>query len=199
MFIRTLFFATLCFWGALFAIFPVISIAISEYSTSSSPVNEFVRLNKEVLLSIGTLLLISFLALIQTYISNKSSDSRDQANRAVQAELKIAEFRQEWINSLRDELEEFNQLAFADPKERDNSRISAVLAKVRMRLNLNESLALSLYKAMLEAGRTDHRSGEDEVAALISLNEAAHKYLSNEWKRLKDDIIKAQLLQDGTP
>jgi hypothetical protein len=200
MFIRTIFFATLCFWGSILAFLPVVSIMISENAYSNSSVNGFIKSNREVLLSIGTLLLISLLAVVQVYIGNRSSEARERANRAIQAELKVAEFRQQWINELRQELAECYLLAFEDKDTRNTAAFGAVWTKIRIRLNLDEPKAQALYRSMFRISDYQEtlepfKKGE----ALSDFMNASHDFLRNEWKRLKSDIKNSESYTEPTP
>jgi len=189
MFIKTVFFATLCFWGAVFSLLPVISIHVSNNAQSNSTLNLFIESNQEALLSIGTLLLISLLAIIQVYIGNRSSEAREQANRAIQGELKIAEFREKWISEIRQELAEYYFLASEDRETRDHREFGKILTKIRVRLNLEEPLANNLYRTMLKVSDyLDDLDPRQKGIALSEFGTASHDFLRNEWKRLKLDI-----------
>ena len=197
--VKTVFWATFCFWGSILALFPAISIHISENAYSNSALNEFVKLNKEMLLSIGTLLLISFLAILQTYISNYSSEKREESNRRTQTELKLAEFRQEWIDGLRDDLSEFASLLNNDsfPSNENFERMVVLHARIMLRMNNGDVKYPTLLKAMssyLKAARSEKGKMRDIdiTTAHTTLITTSQDLLKTEWNRLKRDLQESR-------
>lgn len=150
---------------------------------------------QNLLISLGTLFLVSLLAVWGTHLTNSSAERREKSNRRVQAELQVSQFRQAWINEMRDDLSEFTYLVF-NKKEKSsvNAKATHLLFKIQIRLNTKEPLAKSLDDIVMDI--LVHKGSEDERAELIlKLVEASRAYSQNEWKRLKEDIQEAQILE----
>lgn len=183
---------------AAIALVPVFLISLSVYDGSIlQRVESLISDRQELIIALGTLFLVAGLSVWNSHLSNVSVEKRDNANRILQAELKVADFRQAWIGDLRNELEEFYKMAFLAPKSRDNPRMSSLLAKIRMRLNMSEKAAHELYAAMLAAARNDHKDMNAEVEALHLLSAKANTFLRGEWARMKTDIRNALTLEEN--
>ncbi|WP_137109507.1 hypothetical protein [Rhodobacter sp. SY28-1] len=177
---------------ALFAFAPPLLVALGSYPGGTlEKIEAFILERQELLIALGTLFLVVGLSVWTSHLSNRSAEKRDAANRMLQAELKVADFRQAWINELRDEIEEFCQITFSPPDERDHNRHTALIGKIHMRLNLSETPARELYQALLESARHDHSDTNSEVEALLAVTKKANAFLRGEWARMKMDIQKA--------
>lgn len=179
---------------------PLFLVALGEYPGSTYEKFEGLLSDRqELIIALGTLFLVAGFSVWGNHLSNSSAERRERVNRTLMAELKIAEFRQQWIDELRKELAAYYALAFTDPDHRDMKEFGAMMTKIRMRLNLTEPLALDLYISMLTVGdikgRDPKKIGED----LSDYMEKGHKFLRGEWVRLKKDIRDAQLLVEDAP
>jgi len=130
-----------------------------------------------------------------------AASSRYSTHRALRTEhkkiklegtLKLAEFRQNWINSLRDAMAEFHSygtLPDSDPtKEREFYRLGT---KIELFMNPKDpdypALQNLMYSFMDTAdGDISDKYGNN--AAYVSL---CQKILKREWDRLRADIEKA--------
>ena len=179
----------------------------------------FVRKYSGTIISLGTLALVSFLALLTSRMADQAADSRnslaEQAaerreeltaeatdrreaqNQKVQAELQISQFRQAWIDETRNEIAEFSQLAFHRENTDQLARMFYLDQKIRMRLNSEEPLAKDLLDALSDLTPGSEQDDDAHTDALIYVTLAANNFLRNEWRRLKRDIREAQLLQEG--
>ena len=109
-------------------------------------VNEFILEFYPTILGIGTVVLISFLALLTTVVSIEYSERREASNRRVQAELKIAEFRQIWINELRDDITKYSQILFQHGSQStfgdaELDEVYTLMTRINLKLNHRENLA----------------------------------------------------------
>lgn len=165
----------------------------------------FLRDNHAVLISLGTLALISVLALLTSYLSDKAADKREHLaavasekrvafNQKVQAELQIAQFRQSWINEMRNDISKLLRIEFHHTEEADIANAYTLHMKIEMRLNPDEELASKLSAAMQYLGRSESTE-EEHQRALADVVLASRAYLKNEWRRLKKDIRESQLLE----
>jgi hypothetical protein len=105
-----------------------------DMSTQSKEfVEATIRKYQGIIVSLGTLFLVIFVGFLTTILANYYADRRESMNRKISAALAISEFRQKWIDSLRDDIAEFSGLAVIerDPKKgnpQDIEQIEAVLA-----------------------------------------------------------------------
>jgi len=156
-----------------------------------SVLDDTIETHQSLLISLGTLLLVSVLAVWATHLANTSAEKRERSNRKVQAELQIAQFRQAWIAEIGRDISEFIFLSSKQSKgDQVDSRIMHLATKVLMQLNLDEELAEDLRAAMLALIDTDNAAGNAALATQASSN-----YLKAEWKRLKLDLQNAQSLE----
>ena len=112
---------------------------------------------------------------------------------------KVSEFRQEWIDSLRDEVATLISDVFtihdAQTTRRDLKNLDAcftemhkVNALISLRLNLKEKESLAIISAMaaLKDAIYSEKSTFPEVAAKVdSLTHATNVVLKSEWRRVK--------------
>ena len=194
------------YWLAVITLFVVAYWRTAPKETISK-VNEFILVFYPTILGIGTVALISFLALLTTIISINYSEIRENSNRRVQAELKISEFRQQWIKELREEIALFSKLCFASApqstfSEEDIDEIFGLMMRVRLKLNLNEELASALWTNMnlAFASACSYQPGDSQQDRKNSMETSqnqlaasAQAFLKNEWDRLKSDIENAQI------
>ena len=128
-------------------------------------------------------------------ISQSTQASRNRINdREIQRLVKIAEFRETWLNDLRNELADLISYSL-DRGERAPEKSVAFnrsLAKVRLRLNEKEESTAELNDALdeildyheLAKNKDDPRRGE----AQSQLVQAGRKILKAEWDRLRSDL-----------
>lgn len=176
----------------------------------------FLRENRGVLISLGTLFLVSFLALLTSRLSDNAADRREKlvhemvdrrerramaaaekqekTSQRVQAELQISQFRQAWIKEMRQDIADLLNLSFHSASEADVAKAYTLSMKIEMRLNPEEDAAQELSEAL---STLSGASGNDaaHVAALTKVVTTSRNYLKGEWDRLKQDIRKAQLLE----
>ncbi|MCW9043756.1 MAG: hypothetical protein OQK05_10475 [Pseudopelagicola sp.] len=185
----------------------VIVLAIYFFGLPMEEFENFVKRYSGTIISLGTLALVSLLALLTSHISNKAADRRDalaaEAShqrealiQRVQSELQVSQFRQAWISEMRDDIIEYSSLAFHRKGVDDITRMFALRAKIEMRLNTEEPLARELSKNLNEAFRKA-KSDEEIGAVLGEVTSSGRAYLKAEWARLKDDLRKAQLLDEA--
>lgn len=188
-------FALVVFFWSVFAFTPLFLVMLGKYPGGFFDRVECLLLDySSTITSIGILALVSALALLTAHLSNRSSEKRESSNRRVAAELKLAEFRQAWINSMRDDLAEIGELAFRNGDKDTTPKQIRLLAKVIMRLNLTEDLAKGVALAMRKVLKaTPEEDDKEKVKLVEALAEASYKYLKEEWIVLQGAIRKAQV------
>jgi hypothetical protein len=159
-------------------------------------VETFIVENNGVLIGLGTVSLLSFIAFQTQAMAGKSADRREKFTRNVESQIKIAEFRQAWINDLRDDLADYlAKKAFKDGAP-DHVAIVTLSARIRLRVNPEETPTKALLSAM---NRLDYSSEDvsfDQLRTIEDFLVCSQKLLKHEWSRLKDDLKKAQNLEE---
>lgn len=188
--------AIVLFLFALTALTPPFIVLLGQFPGSvPAKLETFISTYNGTIISLGTLFLVSALALLTTHLSSASAEKRERYNRRVQSELKLAEFRQKWIEDMRDDISELLRLSFHSSNEGEVSNAYKLSVKIQMRLNLSEDLAEDLAKA-LEVVSRPGLSDLEHSAALANVAVTSRKYLKQEWSRLKNDIQTARLLDE---
>ena len=158
-------------------------------------IEKAIRTYQGILLSIGTLILISLLGLAASQISSDSAERREKSNRKSTSELKISEYRQVWITEMRSDLSKLASLLL-NPGTSDQLREALYLrSKIEMRLNLEEVLAIDLNDKMLAMWSKGIGDGFD-INSHTKFIAASNVYLKSEWSRLKRDIRDSLLLEE---
>jgi len=165
----------------------------------SNQLEKFISEYDGTIVSLGTVFLVSGLALLTTYLSSASAEKRDQAARHLNAELKLSTFRQEWINSLRSDLSEVVALAYVffddesgTQAKEDKSKLAdlkRVEARIRMRLNPTEDEATELVGHLVDMiNACDKNDQENSITHREALANAGSIYIKNEWDTLKENL-----------
>lgn len=169
--------------------------------------NQWIKDHLELVTAVG----VPILTLLITFLTNTASAKRSSKERALERELrskdllierelsrkmKLAEFRQDWINHLRDDLAEIASLT-VNPAALEGQRIHELnkrTGRVRLRLNLTEPLSKKLLLAMNAASEQSKQDDEGELqTALVN---AGQELLKFEWDRLKSDLAEIEKIQD---
>jgi hypothetical protein len=194
----------LFFCLAMIAILPLIIIVvpIAECSGGGFAVQLACFLEKfdSILLSLGTLFLVSSLALFTTYIANKSSEKRDVFNRRIQTELQVAQFRQDWINKMHRDLSDLFEIMICNVANDSDAGLARLNFSIQSRLNLENPLAKLVDDIIIDyfTGVSD-KDSELEMDAISRLAPAANEFLKGEWDELKLKLETAQSIEIDTP
>lgn len=192
------------------AMFPFLIIAINSFEGGLMlRLNGLLETYDAVFLSVGTLFIVSGLAVLSAKISGRSIATVEIENRKHRVEMakvnlksakemKIAEFRQIWINDMRRDVAEYISVTAGDmvAKKFDDKdrleRMSVLSSQIFLRLNPNEKLSEDLGNKIREIAKA--RRSKDIEALNTLLREFAsisREILKGEWKRLKDDLDEA--------
>lgn len=148
--------------------------------------------------SLMTVIVAPLLVLFVTKLVNRSSErlaeKSQKIERQLSVQMKLAEFRQEWINALRDHISEI--LSISDNVE-VRPGIPGLAEKTHaiiLRLNLTEPTSHKLAVALVdlvEAVSSENCEARPEVRQVVI--ELSRKILKTEWDRLKADLNDAQV------
>ena len=132
--------------------------------------------------------------------------SRYSTRKALQAEqsklefrgtLKISEFRQNWINDLRNCMAEFHSYGILpdfDPS-RQEQEFYRLGTKIELLMNPKDPEYGELQDVMYEFLDSAEGTKEDKYRVNPGFVKVCQKILKNEWERLKKDVKKIDLLQ----
>jgi hypothetical protein len=132
----------------------------------------------------------SKVALIAAEAARKSAESTGRR--------RIAEFRQKWIDDVRDTLSEYQSLLILAALPRNsqegtltwdnNIRLHTLRLKLEMLLNPAEKATSELFNAIGGVMMTHGVPGKVDKSALVA--DAAQKILKAEWRRLQDELLQ---------
>ncbi|MEW2912259.1 hypothetical protein [Leisingera sp. JC11] len=157
------------------------------FSAFLTDVNSWITNHQSLL----TVVALPFAAFLIKYISDSAAEKRAARERRLHLELsrrlKLADFRQAWINEVRGNFSDILSIA-SNPEARAGSDIDLINRKifsVMLRLNPKETEAKALARKIseLQDAQDEHLHGS--VLELASLMNA---YLKAEWDRLKKEL-----------
>lgn len=183
-------------------------IVLDYYSPTE--VENFIRSKLGTIFSISSALLISFLALLTAYLSSASSEKQREADRLLNTELKLSDFRQAWIDVLRKDCSQVVSISYSffDDKETQLSKLAELKgleAHIRLRLNpLDdaiverniEKLLVRLISALEISQKRDCKCFADiKIEDVVikrreAFAELSAQLLKKEWDVLKDNLDK---------
>jgi hypothetical protein len=143
-----------------------------------------------------TLILTPVASGIAAYFSARQGIRAARVGRVHASTLEISKYRQDWINSLRDEIADFIGAAGNPNVEGADVRGMTAMAKIHLRMNPKDQDCLALVDAMIALSRTIKQK-KDSVGiqnwgdANSELIEVSHRILKREWERLKNDLSSA--------
>lgn len=192
--------------GAVTRLLWVLAILLSglAFFVHASPntldqVNGFLEENAGILTSVGTIVFVGLITIFATHLSNVSSENRERNNRHIAAEIKLSDFRQTWINGLRDDISELSaHLATSDYGEAE-VRYKGILLLNRIKLRMNrkdknyEMLLEAIRLAIAEASENSKKPREKKADKNRELISVSQDVLKSEWERLKRDLKFARI------
>lgn len=184
--------AAFFFLLAATAVFPVFIVVLGEFEgTFLERLELIISKYDGTLISLGTLFLVSGLALLTTHLANTSAAKREEYNRRIQAELKLAEFRQTWINDLRNNIAEYvSHVGFTRDLQQnvDSEKVGNIAARVELLMNAQDPNLKPLRKAMATLYNASISKDESSSEAMAELTHVGQEILKTEWDRLKKDL-----------
>jgi len=134
--------------------------------------------------------LISWFVAVQT---NRTSRRMAEKERALGVQLKLAEFRQEWINGLRVDLAAYSAATFHSkliPYTVEQYReIIALGARMVLRMNPKDP-DFEKFKAALSNALSGSTEEADETKVSDTVVAIGQSILKREWERLKSDLAE---------
>jgi hypothetical protein len=147
------------------------------------------------------LIVIPLLTFLVTQISNAAAEKRSTKSLAVErrlaVELKLVEFRQDWINALRNDLADFISAAGTPDVEGSAARGISAMARINLRLNPKDPDFDHFIDRMHDLSSMIHSAKDKDTIqawglANADLIDISQRILKREWDRLKADLLDAQ-------
>ena len=157
----------------------------------------FATLNQEIVdhKELFTVLAVPFLTWVVTSSTNRSAEKRALEERRVERELtrqvKLAEFRLSWIETLRHEIAEFCRLLSEEGTIYDQ-KLSYTASKLQTLMNPEDPDYDSFVAIQIELIKSKEAG---EIPDAYKLTNIGQKILKREWERLKKDLDNLE----GTP
>jgi hypothetical protein len=145
-------------------------------STLVTNINDWLSANQTLVVSLGVPLTVALV----TYLINRQ-------NRIASAAVKVAEFRQAWINTLRESVSEFLHV-FVDEKPDAEKLRKAILLQNRITLLMNQKdedydeLVGNINLALANIGVRETQEACNKVRS------STQRVLKREWNRVKSDL-----------
>jgi len=135
-----------------------------------------------------TFVAIPFVTWLATRMVNNAAEKRAKSERKsereLQRQLKISDFRQEWINGLRDDLAQYSAINWsAETQQREGAKEESLVlqARILMRVNSEDPEYPDLQASLR---RPVANLAEGRVALFV----VGQRILKREWERLKADL-----------
>jgi len=160
---------------------------------SISEISAWVETNQLLTFSVLVPLFSGLVALLSSWLAVRRALASGRAQRQFNATAQIAGFRQEWINSLRNEIAEHQALCLGSmPALTQDSGLSHDrtyrLAEISNRILLRVNRSDPEYETLSTALAVDRlRISQNEVPAQDT-TQIAQSILKREWERLKKDL-----------
>ncbi len=120
-------------------------------------------------------------------------------NTKLSAALKVAEMRQEWINTLRNQMVEYSVLCLRRQKDRNGELgdLAKIDGQITLMMNWEDENYPELEKAMRVLSkavmRLEGQKGDHIVDIHAEYITVCQKILKREWNRLKEDLKKKRV------
>ncbi len=175
----------------------------------------FIYEYRSIISALATIFLVSILTLVTTVIADRNADRREHNNRSTQAQLKLSEFRQDWINEIRKDLSKLLALDSGLKKlaKKDgNAKLDEAKrldARIRLRLHFKDrpdaddgfqpkdldhalnSFVIAIESVVLELPVAKEESLKHLTEAREELMSKANGFLKREWEELKYRLRRA--------
>lgn len=169
---------------------------MSQFLTS---INDWLQNHQLLVATIG----IPLVTFIVTTVSSLSATKRNQLNlrfeRELARRLKLADFRQSWINELRNDLAEIAAASLLGEEEMSwelRRSYNMAIGRILMRVNQEEELSESLISAINELA--EYNADDDAVQngePQTRFTNSGRELLKFEWNRLKSELDEIERMK----
>ena len=146
--------------------------------------NTWLANHPALVVSFGVPLLTVFVTAIVSIATTRANTKAQERQRELSHQLKLADFRQAWINDMRDDFALYTARTWsAELNKGIDAQKDAIMAQARILMRMNPDD--SDYKTLQESLRNPVASPEEGRKALFTLGQ---RILKREWERLKADL-----------
>ena len=129
----------------------------------------------------------AFFTFLSVSLSSRNASKNAQRQNDLAAKLKLAEFRQAWINELRDSLSRFQSQGLTNTYKPDElSELYRLAAKIRLLMNKSDPHYSNLSNSIDLLLGNSNQDGRDRVVS--DLTPVIQTILKTEWEVLKRDL-----------
>lgn len=145
------------------------------------------------LISLGTLFLVSLLAVLASHLANVSAEKRILHETDQQRRLKLSEYRRIWLDELRDELAQvIGMCAFrSEINGGEKKQFLALIAKLQLRIHSSHQYHDEFIET-LRAIATSQEEGKDNPITPADMITLSEKVLKEEWEQLKIELSQVK-------
>lgn len=152
-------------------------------------ISQWLEDHRLLVISVVVPLFSALVAALAAWYSTRRTLKTEQEKMQLQTKLKVNEFRQNWINDLRDTMAEFQSYAIspdADPaQEREFYRLGT---KVELLMNPRDPDFEELQELMYAFLHTSTGDINDKYSHNTPYVSLCQRILKREWERLKSDL-----------
>lgn len=154
---------------------------------------EFLNTHQWVVTAVIVPILGALIGVLSAWITSRRLKKNEDKRRPFEGMLKIAEFRQQWINKLRSSMSEFQSygiLPNLDPtKEREFYKLGT---EIELLMNPNDEDYRALQDSLYSFLSSAKASAIEKYKNNPGYIEICQKILKREWERLKTDLEHVQ-------
>ncbi len=135
-----------------------------------------------LIMTLGPAFIGATVAVLVNWLTRTSQSKQ----RALEKEIKLSEYRQLWINDLRDTIAEFGAItSVRENWEKHQERIVGLVFKIEMMMNPNDPDYGNLREALKYRVNNPVQSSSPVCDNLLEVSQGV---LKREWDRLKSDL-----------
>jgi hypothetical protein len=140
-----------------------------------------------ILYSLGPAVIGAIFALLVSWLTQRSRSKQ----RALEKEIKLSEYRQLWINQLRDTIADFGAITSVEGNwEKNKEKVIGLVFKIEMMMNPDDPDYKNLRAALKYRADSQVKSGMPDYDNLLKVSQ---DILKREWDRLKSDLENSKL------
>ena len=156
---------------------------------SIEQISEWVNSHQLLVISVVVPILSVLVATVASWYATRKTLRANKHRMNFEGVMKIAEFRQAWINNLRDEMAEFQSYGVHPEGNPAQERIFYKLGtKIELLMNPNDPDYLELQRQMYEFLSVSNGDTVVKYSHNPQFIELCQKILKREWDRLKSDM-----------
>jgi hypothetical protein len=159
--------------------------------------NAWILEHQAFVVALGVPILTAFVAAVVSWLTNRSNIKAQERARALQRATKIAEFREAWMNELREDFARLSSIHVAAMRKDANVKVEELIevgTRILIRMNREDPDFPAVERLMARAldyfGRSSDELKEldEKYASDERLVRIAQRILKREWDRVKLEL-----------